>query len=88
MLMLWAEDGLTVGEISNPHCLPPCSSAWKPRACSVTRKAWATATKSSRGNVDVRLHVTRLTRTARHLRVVSQVPAVRQASDGLKQHLT
>jgi len=47
-----------------------------------------TATKSSRGNVDVRLHVTRLTRTARHLRVVSQVPAVRQASDGLKQHLT
>jgi hypothetical protein len=37
MLMLWAEDGLTVGEISNPHGPPPCSSAWKPSACSVIR---------------------------------------------------
>lgn len=39
MMVLWEEDGLTVGEISSrlltdPGSLTPCSSAWKPKACS------------------------------------------------------
>lgn len=39
MMVLWEEDGLTVGEISSrlltdPGSLTPCSSAWKLKACS------------------------------------------------------